>query len=310
MRARGGKLVHARALDALGRSIDSTWGFVEPSLGIVEMAVASGVARIGSHELDALNATSRGTGDLMADALARVDELIVTVGGSASTDGGTGAASALGWRFLDRDGRDLEPGGAALNRLDAIERPDASPGRVIGACDVQSPLLGPSGSAHGFSAQKGASPKDVALLESGLERLALVVERDLGIDIGSIPRGGAGGGMGAGLLAFAGAELVSGFDLVADWVGLDDYLPISDLVITGEGTLDEKSLEGKVPGSIAGRASHLGKRCVAIAGEIQPGLDRSLFAEVLSLSELFGREPATSSTAEVLAEAGELAARS
>jgi glycerate kinase len=171
----------------------------------------------------------------------------------------------------------------------------------MAACDVGNPLTGPHGAARVFSSQKGASPAEVEQLEEGLSRLAEIVQRELGITIGSIPHGGAGGGLGAGLAAFFNAELTSGFDLIAEVLQLADHISVADLVITGEGRIDASTLEGKVVGGVARRARAAAVDCVAVAGEIS--VDMGSAAEVLwlkqavSLVDRFGRKRALAETA-------------
>jgi glycerate 2-kinase len=239
---------------------------------VVEMAAASGLVAAGGDRRP-LTATSRGTGELLEAALDRTEgTVMVGIGGSASSDGGTGAATAVGWRFLDARGRELSPGGAALAKLHAISSDDLSPRlknrRVVGVTDVDNPLLGPRGAAAVFGPQKGASAGDVERLEAGLTRLAEVVASDLGMDLGARERGGAGGGMGAGLIAFFGAALEPGFMTVAEVIGLREAVAGAGLVITGEGRLDAQSLAGKAPAGVAKVAAAAHVPCVAIAGEI------------------------------------------
>jgi glycerate kinase len=236
---------------------------------LVEMALASGLALVPVERRDPLRASSEGTGELLAAAL-RLEHrrVIVAVGGSATTDGGTGAARALGWRFVDAGGRDLPPGGGSLVDLDSIVPPRAAIEGVLGACDVTSRLVGPAGAARVFAPQKGASPADVDHLERALERLRDVVRDDLGVDVGTIVGSGAGGGMGAGLVAFCGAELRGGFDLVAEASQLEQRLAGATLVVTGEGRIDEGTVAAKVPAGVARLARAAGVPCYAVAGEI------------------------------------------
>jgi glycerate 2-kinase len=239
---------------------------------VVEMAAASGLVAAGGDRRP-LTATSRGTGELLRAALERTEETVmVGIGGSASSDGGTGAATAVGWRFLDGRGRELPPGGAALEKLHAISSDAVSPRlrnrTVVGVTDVDNPLLGPRGAAAVFGPQKGASARDVERLEAGLARLAEVVASELGRDLGSRERGGAGGGMGAGLIAFFGAALEPGFTTVAEVIGLREAVAGAGLVITGEGRLDVQSLGGKAPAGVAQLAAAARVPCVAVAGEV------------------------------------------
>ncbi len=257
----------------------------------VEMALCSGlgVAR-GSSPLDA---SSLGTGQMMRAASSRsgVERAIVAVGGSASTDGGTGAARAWGWRFLDSGGKDLPPGGGALADLAHIEPGSPPDMKFVGACDVDSFLTGEAGAARVFAPQKGASATDVDRLERGLEVLADRIEVDLGVSIRGVRHGGAGGGMGAGLIAFFGAELSYGFDLIADRIGFAEAIASCDLVITGEGSYDGQSARGKVAHRVAAAARSSGIPCALIAGEILVDPE-PVFDSWVDVSERYGGERA------------------
>lgn len=269
--ALGGRVRSVRVTGPFGDLVTAPIGLLENGRAIVEMASATGLVLV-TDPSPAVRASSRGTGELVRAALdiAGVRTIIVGVGGSASTDGGTGAASAIGWRFLDERGEELRPGGGELTRLAHIEPPPGGspPTEVIGACDVDNPLIGGRGAAAIFGPQKGATPEEVVILARGLERLAEVISRDLGRDVSTIPSGGAGGGMGAGLVAFFGAELRSGFDLLAATTGLEDEIRAADLVITGEGRFDDQSRGGKAPVAIARLAAQHDIPCVLVAGDL------------------------------------------
>jgi glycerate kinase len=286
----GGSLSFFEVEGPLGDPITAPVALMADGSAMVEMALASGLERV--RHLAPLRASSVGTGRLIAHARALTrGPIVVGVGGSASTDGGTGAATAIGWRFLDDLGRDLAPGGGSLKDLHSIVSPEEIPTGVVGACDVMSRLTGESGAARRFAPQKGAGPHDVELLEFGLERLRQVAERDLGLDLDGFAGGGAGGGMGAGLKAFFAAELRYGFDLVADAAGLDDLLAGASLVITGEGRLDEASAAAKVPGGVADRSRAAGVPCVVVAGEVAldgHALRRAGFTAALGADSLAG----------------------
>lgn len=244
---------------------------------VVELATASGLALLPGGRGDAttaLTASSRGTGELVRAALDQgVERIVLGIGGSASTDGGTGMASALGVRFLDREGRDLSPGGRALRDLDRIDtsgRDSRLAGvEVVVAGDVDNPLTGPRGAASVFGPQKGAGVDEVPLLDEALQVLAAVLRRDVGADVETTPGAGAAGGVGAGALALLGARLVPGIDLVLDLVGFDAALQGTGLVVTGEGSFDEQSLAGKAPVGVARRAAAHGVPVVVLAGRLQ-----------------------------------------
>lgn len=223
-----------------------------------------------------LRASSRGTGSALvrARALFPEREIVVWVGGSASTDGGAGAAQAAGFRLVDGRGRDLSPGGAELRRLARIVPPETPlAGSVAAPCDVDGPLLGPRGAARLFAPQKGAGPAEVEVLERGLENLAERIDADLGFDVSDLAHGGAGGGMGAGLAAFFGARLESGFERVAAATALERLVSEADLVVTGEGRVDGGTLGGKVAGNVARLCAAHDVPCLVVAGEVRLPVD-------------------------------------
>ncbi len=277
----GGLRVFRPALDALGRPGRVPFALLDDGSAVVEMARASGIARLGGAKLDPLGATSFGTGQLIGAALRRLGGrrgslLVVGMGGSASSDGGAGMAQALGARLLDPGGRDLPRGAEALLRL---ERIDASPlrgllggARVLGVSDVINPLLGPKGSARVYGPQKGAGPAQVRLLEKALLRYARILRRDLGVEAGSLPGGGAAGGLGAGLGAFLGARLQPGAAWVLERLDARRRIREADLVVTGEGRLDAQSFYGKAPLELAAMAAREGKPVVLVCGSADPAV--------------------------------------
>ncbi|HEY7875492.1 MAG TPA: glycerate kinase [Actinomycetota bacterium] len=272
----GGDVRTVEARDPLGRRIRAPLARLRDGRIVLESATVCGLALLDTAA--PLMASSVGVGDLIRHALdAREDDgaVVVGVGGTASTDGGTGMARALGWRFVDRARDELPPGGGALGDLHAIDAPGAAdlarPLPIVAACDVINPPKGPRGAARVFGPQKGASSAEVDILERGLERLTEVIRRDLGVDVDGLPHGGAGGGLGAGLVAFCGAELVSGFDLVASAAGLDALIARADVVVTGEGRVDAATAEGKVVSGVVERAAGAGARCLVVAGEVDRG---------------------------------------
>ena len=258
VKALGGERRRASVQGPLGDPVDAEYGIVPGPSGVtavVEMARASGLDLIGEARRDPKRTTTRGTGELIRAALgAGPAEVIVSIGGSATNDGGAGLAQALGVRLLDKAGREIGPGGAALLHVERIDLsglgPDVRRTRFLVACDVDSPLTGPQGASVVFGPQKGATAADVLLLDRALGHLAAVIFRDLGLDVRDLPGGGAAGGLGAGMVAFLGAHLRPGVELVMDAVGFRRRLGAADLVVTGEGTLDEQSLRGKVPAGV------------------------------------------------------------
>jgi glycerate 2-kinase len=260
----------------------------------VEMAEASGLERLPGGVREPLTATTYGTGELIRAALdAGAGRLVLGIGGSATTDGGAGMAAALGVRFLDGDGRPLPPGGAALLRLAKIDAGGIDrrlrQAEVTVACDVDNPLVGPDGAAAVYGPQKGASADDVLLLDSALRRYARVLAADLGVDLATTPCAGAAGGLGAAAIAFLGATVRPGIDLVLELVGFGDAVAGADLVVTGEGKLDAQSLRGKAPLGVARAATEHGVPVVALVGVLEVArreLRAAGFEEAHALTDL------------------------
>jgi glycerate kinase len=236
---------------------------------VVEVADVSGLRRLPGGLLAPLTATSRGTGDVIAAAVdAGCRRIFLGIGGSASTDGGTGIAQALGARLTDRHGQAIEPGSVGLEEIAAIDirplRERMAGVRVLVACDVDNPLCGPQGAAAVYGPQKGATPEQVVLLDRALSRYADVVAATTGIDHRDAAGAGAAGGIGFALLALLDAELWSGIELVLSLTGFEARLDGADLVVTGEGSLDEQTLRGKAVAGVAARAH--GIPVVAVCG--------------------------------------------
>jgi glycerate kinase len=298
--ALGGQRVETATLDAQGRALRATYGLVEAAgerLAVLEMSAASGLALVQDLPLEPATANTVGTGRMMQDALRQgAGRLVIGIGGSATNDAGTGMAAALGWSFLDDEGRALPCLPRDLDRLAHIV-PPASPLRVAiqVACDVDNPLLGPQGCTRIYGPQKGV--QDFAWHEARLERLAATVRRDLGVVAEDRPGAGAAGGLGYGLMVFCGAQLVSGFDLIASAIRLQERMAAADLVITGEGRLDAQTLHGKGPVGVAQMARALGKKVAAFAGSVEDtpalraqfDLARAIKPETLPLPEAIAR---------------------
>lgn len=280
--AKNGSWVECQTIDAQNRSVTAKYGQVEGE-AIMEMSSASGLAIVSDLPLDPATASTHGTGLMMLDAIQRgAKRIIIGIGGSATNDAGTGMARALGFRFLDENGHELQTLPRDLDKLHRIETPAVGafarmrkddlvlanePTEILVACDVTNPLLGPEGCTRVYGPQKGV--KDFAYFESRLERLAKIIERDLGVNPAEAPGAGAAGGLGFGLMAFCGAKLTSGFDLIADIIDLHRRVAAADLVITGEGRIDAQTLHGKGPMGVARLARELGKPVAALAGLIE-----------------------------------------
>lgn len=267
-----GKLVSTWVMGPLEQPVEARWGLLgDGETAVIEMAAASGLPLLRREERDALRATTYGTGELIHAALDRgVRHIIIGIGGSATNDAGAGMAEALGARFLDAEEHELPRGGAALRLLHRIDvsglDPRAAEVEIEVACDVNNPLTGPTGASHVYGPQKGADAQAVQLLDGALENFARVASRDLGKDIREVPGAGAAGGLGAGLMAFLGAQLQPGVDIVFRAIKLDQALEGADLVITGEGRMDSQDIYGKAPMAVAEHAKALGIPSVAIVG--------------------------------------------
>ncbi|MBU1742198.1 MAG: glycerate kinase [Proteobacteria bacterium] len=290
----GGRLVETLVRDPLGRPITACFG-VSPGgdTAVVEMARASGLQLLADDELRPMRTSTFGTGQLVARAAdTGAERIIIGVGGSATVDGGLGCLTALGVDFLDGRGQRVAPVGGALSRVRRIDPGRLSPAvgrtRIQVACDVDHPVLGPRGAAPVFGPQKGASPADVVRLEAGLTHFFTLVRDQLGVDVTLTPRGGAAGGLAAGLAAFLGGELVSGIELVLDYLDIEARLRGVAAVITGEGCLDDQTLGGKAPYGLAAAARSRGVPVYALAGRVEVGEDRlrpAGFEGVFSLTE-------------------------
>ncbi len=272
--ATGGRFVHRTVGDPLGRPVRARFGVTgDGRTAVIEMAAASGLALLKPAERNPLHTSSYGTGELIQHALKLgVEKILVGIGGSATNDGGVGMARALGVRFLDKEGDPIPDGGGALNQLDRIDVSDLDArvhdAAIEVACDVDNPLTGPRGAARVYGPQKGANAAMIRQLDRNLARLARLIKRDIGPDILNVPGSGAAGGMGAGLMAFIGARLGSGVEIVTETIGLARQLRGSHLVIVGEGRLDGQTAFGKAPAGVAMIARELHIPVIAIAGSV------------------------------------------
>jgi glycerate kinase len=293
VRATGGEMRHARVHDPLGREIDAQWGVLgDRATAVLEMAAASGLPLLREDERDPRITSTRGTGELiLAAAASGAQRIVIGIGGSATNDGGAGMARAFGYRFFDEHGRELPEGGAALADLARIEGqtdPRLVRPAIDVACDVRNPLLGPEGATAVYGPQKGATPEIQRELETALTRYADVVEAFVGRDVRNVPGAGAAGGLGAGLIAFLDARLVSGSALVLDAAGFDKRLVGADLVVTGEGRIDGQSIYGKLTHAVTTAAKRRGVAVVAVAGMVGPGHQAMRDAGIEAIETLAG----------------------
>ena len=295
--------------DPLGRPITAEWGTIAKGrTAVLEMAAASGLSLLGPSERDPQRTTTFGTGELIRAALdAGCRQILLGAGGSGTNDGGTGAAAALGAHFMDTRHQELPQGGASLARLEEIDLSGLDAKLRVAqlwvAADVNNPLLGPNGASAIYGPQKGADPQMVLQLDEALSRLSKVAARTLGRDFANVPGAGAAGGLAFGLMAFCGAQLKSGFELVCRELDLEKRIEAADVVVTGEGRLDRQSSYGKGPGSIAQLAKRKGKRTVIFAGRVEPTYSApdAPFDEVFEVSTpQFGLEPTTATPVQLL----------
>ena len=255
-----------------GDSVEGFYGMLPGGTAVVEMAAAAGLP-LAEGRLNPERTTTYGVGQLIrAAAEGGAKRIIVGLGGSATNDGGVGAAAALGVRFLDAAGRTYVPTGGTLDRLAAVDVSSLDPVlagvELVTMCDIDNPLCGPTGASAVFGPQKGADPDMVRRLDANLAHLADIMSRDLGKDLRDMPGAGAAGGMGCGMAGFLNSRLQMGIETVLDTVGFDDLLTGADLVITGEGRIDGQSLRGKVVIGVARRAKIQGVPVVAVVGDI------------------------------------------
>lgn len=278
----GGVFINADVHDPLGRNIQASFGLIDDGeTAVIEMANASGLRLLHPDELNPLHASSSGTGEQIKIALDKgVKKIIIAMGGSATVDGGSGILNALGIHFLDADGNRISDLPGSLAILKAIDAMGLDPRilncEVIILCDVNNMLLGSQGSAAVFGPQKGASAEDVEKLEASLMRLAQVALKQTGRDMSTIKYGGTAGGAAAGLYALLHAKLVNGIDYYLQLTGFEKALEKSDLVITGEGSIDEQTLQGKGPFGVASLAKSMNIPVIGLAGKVPLEKDLNL----------------------------------
>lgn len=313
-----GKIISKIVKGPLGESVDAEYGILPGNIAVIEMASASGLPLVPDNKRNPLITSTYGTGQLISDALDRgCREIILGIGGSATNDGGTGMARALGFGFLDSSGKELPEGGGSL--VDVADIDDSGMDKRIFetnfliACDVTNPLTGPEGASNIYGAQKGASPEDINHLDKGLGRLAEIVNNKYCRANENMPGAGAAGGLGYGLVEFCGGELKSGIEIVLDLIKFDDYLDGVDLVISGEGRIDGQSIYGKVPVGIACRAKKKDIPVLVVVGDIGPKIDavydHGIDAVMSSVNKAMSLEEAMSRAYELIVDSSSRAMR-
>ena len=307
--ATGGKFVRKQVVGPVGKKVSARYGLLaDGETAVIEMAEASGLPLATGKDRNPLKTTTYGTGELMLDAVKRgARKIILGIGGSATNDGGVGMAQAIGVRFLNKQGREINEygSGGMLDKIAGVDlrqlHPDIKKTKIIVACDVNNPLCGKQGASHVFGPQKGATPVMVKKLDANLKHLASIVRKDLRKDIAKRKGAGASGGLGFGLVAFARATMKSGIDIVLEATQIEQHFKKADLVLTGEGQVDFQTAFGKTPSGVAKAARKYGVPTIAIGGGITDdangvfahGIDglESSIARDMSLDEAISRSP-------------------
>lgn len=294
--ATGGEIVPAPSVDALDRPIRSFYGVLpDHQTAIVEMAAASGIELLAFEERNPLITSTFGTGLLIKAVLeAGYTQIVVAIGGSATNDGGAGMAQALGYGLYDAEGAPLPLGGGSLYKLHSIDSTHVHPllnkAEITVACDVTNPLLGSSGATYVFAPQKGATPEMLEILEANLQHFSHVIHRDLKVKVSDIAGAGAAGGLGAGLMAFCQAHMVSGFELVSQLTHLEEHIRKASLVFTAEGKIDSQTAHGKTISGIARMAHMHSVPVIALAGMVEGDLTE-LYEQGLTSAFAIGDQP-------------------
>lgn len=318
--AKAGEYHYAEVTGPLGNPVKAKYGLIDEDTAVIEMAEATGINLVAKEDLNPFQTTSYGTGELILAALEHgVKKILIGVGGSATNDGGAGMAQALGVRFKDRQGNDLDvrKGVRLFKEIETIDIENLDERvlntEIIILSDVSNPLCGENGASYVFGPQKGASKEEVKELDALLYEYGTKIEEQLGIDIIARPGSGAAGGLGAGLMAFAKAEFRQGIQEILQLVEFEKHLADVDLVITGEGRMDAQSLYGKAPVGIAKRAKKFGKPVIAIVGSADSSLSE-IYAHGIDLvidivNEPMSVEEAMNNVAVLVENAAETAFR-
>lgn len=312
--ALGGEMKNVSVQDPFGKTIKSYYG-ISGNTAVIEMAAASGLPLVGEDK-NPLLASTFGTGELMLDAIKNgIKDIFIGIGGSATNDFGIGMAAALGYKFLDKDGKELEP--LAKNMIDIADIDSSNVCKELSgvsitvACDVQNPLYGETGATAIYGRQKGVTDETFDLLDNGLKNVSAVAQKCLGKSVADMKGAGAAGGLGGGLIAFCNAELKSGINAILDMVDFESEIQDTSLIITGEGAIDGQSKEGKVPVGIAARAN--GVPVIAVVGDIRDGAevvyDMGIISIMPALKKAMPLEEAIRNSHALIEDAAERAMR-
>lgn len=305
--ATGGTIINKEVTGPLGTPVMAQYGILgDGKTGVIEMSSASGIHFVTKETKNPFITTTFGTGELIKDCVERgITDIILGIGGSATNDGGTGMAAALGYQFLDEDGKELPQGGGYLNRLVKIDCSNVMKGlenvNILVASDVTNPLCGEHGASVVFGPQKGATPEMVEILDRNLKHYGEIVKQQLSVDVLNVPGAGAAGGLGAGLLAFTNSTMKKGIEIVIEFTNLKEKLKLADYVITGEGGIDFQTKFGKAPFGVAQAAKSVNKniKVIALAGYIGKDVE-SLYDE--GFDAIFGIVPGASDIDALLAQ--------
>lgn len=277
--ATNGKAYSIKVVGPLSNEVEAQYGILgDGEVGVIEMASASGIHLVPKDKRNPLITTTYGTGQLIKACLDKgVKKILIGIGGSSTNDGGAGAMEALGAKFLDEEGREIGFGGGNLGKLKKIDLSNfderLSNTEIEVACDVNNPLCGENGASNIFGPQKGATKEMILVLDNNLRHYADIIKKQYEKDVLNIPGAGAAGGLGAGLLAFLDGKLKKGIDLVIKYSGLEEKIKLSDIVITGEGSIDYQTKFGKTPIGVAKLAKNYGKPVIALAGKVGDNID-------------------------------------
>jgi glycerate 2-kinase len=312
--ATGGTLIQKEVTGPLGTLVMAQYGILgDGKTGVIEMASASGIHYVTKETKNPFITTSFGTGELIKDCIEQgITEIILGIGGSATNDGGTGMAAALGYNFLDKDGNELPLGGGYLNKLEMIDTANVIPElksiNILVASDVTNPLCGENGASAVFGPQKGANPEMVQILDQNLKHYGNIVKKQLGIDIVDVPGAGGAGGLGAGLLAFTNSTMKKGIEIVIEYTNLKEKLQNVDYCFTGEGGIDFQTKFGKAPYGVSQAAKSVNSdiKVIALAGYIGQDVE-TLYDE--GFDAIFGIVPGAADIETLLAHGKENVAR-